>query len=120
MDDFAFGYLIYRLFYRIGDFFRHWYADGSRVIAHRFISTLEDVDQSLAVAITLRHFFQPLYKDYSVIGRILGVIFRTGRILIGGAIYLVIAALFFAFYLVWIAIPAAIIFLVLKNLQIHG
>lgn len=110
------GYLIHRFFYRIADFFHHWYVDGSRVIAHRFISTLEELDQTLAVAITLRYFFQPLYKDYSVIGRILGVVFRTGRILIGGAIYLVIALMFSAFYVFWIAVPAAIVLLALKNL----
>ena len=116
MDNFALGYLIHRFFYRIADFFRHWYMDGSRVIAHRFISTLEEIDQTFAVRITLRYFFQPLYKDYSVIGRILGVVFRTGRILIGGAIYLVITLLFLAFYLIWVAVPAGIIFFVVKNL----
>jgi hypothetical protein len=116
MDDFALIYLAHRFFYRIFEFFRHWYVDGSRVIAHRFLSTLEEIDETLAIAITLRYLFQPLYKDYSIIGRILGLIFRTGRILIGSAIYLVIALLFLAFYLVWIAIPAVIILLVVKNL----
>lgn len=116
MDDFALGYLIHRFFYRIADFFSHWYVGGSRVIAHRFISTLEELDRTLAVRVTLRYFFQPLYKDYSVIGRILGVVFRTARILIGGVAYLAIALLFLAFYLLWIAAPAGIVFLVLKNL----
>ena len=116
MDNFFLGYLIHRFFYRFFDFFHHWYVDGSRVIAHRFVSTLEDIDQTLAVKVTLRYFFQPLYKDYSVIGRILGLIFRTGRILIGGAIYLVLALMFLAFYLLWVAVPAATILLVIKNL----
>ena len=93
MDDFALGYLLHRFFYRIFDFFRHWYVDGSRVIAHTFISTLERIDRSLAVKITLQHFFEPLYKDYSIIGRILGVFFRSIRILIGGVAYAVITAL---------------------------
>jgi hypothetical protein len=116
MDDFAVGYLIHRFFYRIFDFFRHWYGDRSRVIAHHFIATLEEIDQTFALAITVRYFFQPLYGDFSIIGRILGVIFRTGRILIGSVIYVVIACMFFILYLVWIAIPATMLFLVLKNL----
>jgi hypothetical protein len=116
MDNFALGYLIHRFFYRIADFFHHWYVGGSRAIAHRFISTLEDLDQSFAVAVTFRYLFQPLYKDYSIIGRILGLIFRTGRMIIGGVVYLVIAIMFLAFYLAWIALPLAVLFLVIKNL----
>lgn len=117
MDDFALGYLVHRFFYRLTDFFHHWYVDGSRTIAHRFISTLEEIDKTFAIVITLRFLFQPLYKDYSVIGRILGVIFRTGRILIGAFVYLFVIALFLVFYLIWIAIPAAVIFYAVKDIR---
>jgi hypothetical protein len=103
--DFAPIYLLQRFFYRIGDFFHHWYIDGSRVFGDRFMLTLTAADQSFAVAITLRHFFEPLYKDYSIIGRILGIIFRTGRVLIGAVVYLFIAAVFAVVYVVWLLIP---------------
>ena len=73
-------------------------------------------DQSFAVAITLRHFFEPLYKDYSVIGRILGIVFRAGRVAIGGVFYLLIALVFAVIYLIWIAIPAVILFYAAKHL----
>lgn len=107
--DFAPAYLVQRFFYRLVDFFHHWYVDGSRAIGRRFIGTLEAADQAFAVKITLRYFFQPLYKDYTVIGRIMGVVFRTGRIAIGLAVYLLVAVLFLAFYLAWLATPAIII-----------
>lgn len=114
--DFALVYLVQRFFYRLFDFFHHWYVDGSRAIGHRFISALESADRSFAVKVTLVHFFEPLYRDYSVIGRILGVIFRTGRIIMGALAYFFIA-LFFAFiYVVWLAIPATIIFYAARNL----
>ena len=58
------------------------------------MATLTAADQSFAVAITLRHFFEPLYKDYSVIGRIFGIVFRTFRVVIGGVLYLFIALVF--------------------------
>jgi hypothetical protein len=116
MDDFALGYLVHRFFYRIFDFFRHWYVGGSRIIAHAFISTLEDIDRSFAVKITLQHFFEPLYKDYSVIGRILGVIFRSFRVAIGIVIYAVIAVCFAVAYVIWIlALPALLFFSVWKT-----
>jgi hypothetical protein len=114
--DFSVVYLARRLLYRFLDFFHHWYIDGSRAIGRRFMATLTAADQSLAVAITVRHFFEPLYKDYSIIGRILGVVFRSFRILIGGLFYLLIVIAFAAVYIIWIAIPAVILFYAVKNL----
>ncbi len=108
--DFAPVYLLQRAWYRFADFFHHWYVDGSRAIGHRFLTALERADRSLAIRVTVTHFFEPLYKDYTVVGRILGVIFRTIRIMIGAAVYAVIVALFLLFYLAWLAVPALIIF----------
>ena len=107
--NFSLIYLVQRFFYRIFDFFHHWYVDGSRAFRHTFITTLAEIDKVMAIKITLRYFFQPLYKDYTVMGRILGVIFRTGRLLVGAVIYLMIVAVFLVIYLVWILIPAAIL-----------
>jgi hypothetical protein len=103
--NFALGYLVERAFYRLGDFFHHWYVDGSRSVADSFISTLESLDQTFAVVITLHHFFEPLYGDWSVIGRILGVVFRSARIAIGSVVYMIVALFFLAGYLVFLAIP---------------
>ena len=107
--DFSIVYLTWRLLYCFLDFFHHWYVDGSRTFGRHFMTTLTAADRSLAVAITLRHFFEPLYKDYSVVGRIIGIVFRAGRIFIGGVIYLVIAIAFVVVYLFWLAIPAALL-----------
>ena len=114
--DFAPVYLIQRFFYHLVNFFHHWYVDGSRNIGHRFVTTLEGTDQTLAIRITVRHFFEPLYRDYTIIGRILGVIFRTGRILIGGVIYALITLIFLLFYLAWIATPVLILFYAARGL----
>ena len=113
--NFALFYLINRAVYRVLDFFHHWYVDGSRVLAHKFVSILEEVDKSVAIRLTLKYFFQPLYKDYTMVGRILGVVFRSGRILIGGIFYLFLGAVFLAIYLVWVLIPPVILLLALVN-----
>lgn len=110
--DFAPVYLLQRFLYRAFDFFHHWYVDGSRTIANKFIVTLEAIDQTFAVAITLRHFFEPLYKDYSIIGRIMGVIFRIGRIILGAAVYLLVVVAFTIFYLAWLALPVGLLWYV--------
>ena len=77
------------------------------------MAALTAADRSFAVAITLRHFFEPLYKDYSIIGRILGIVFRSARVAIGAMFYLILALVFVVAYLIWLAIPAVIISLII-------
>jgi hypothetical protein len=112
----ALGYLTYRFFYRLGDFFHHWYADASRQFFHRWISLLERLDRTFALRITLKFFFQPLYKDYTFVGRILGVIFRSGRIIVSVLVYAVITAVFLSFHLLWFCVPPLIILYAARHL----
>ena len=114
-SDISLVYIVRRFFFRIVNFFHHWYVDGSREIGRRFMAAMTRADQTLAIAITLRHFFEPLYKDYSVVGRIMGIFFRTIRVIIGSVIYLLFAAAFAALYIIWLAIPAVIIFYAITN-----
>lgn len=107
--DLAPVYLIQRFFVRILDFFHHWYVHGSRRFAHAFISSLEQCDELFAAKITLIHFFEPLYGDYSPIGRVLGITFRFWRIVFGGIVYVAITLVFAAAYLIWIFIPAVLV-----------
>lgn len=107
--SFAPVYLIQQGFFRIYEFFRHWYADGSRFLGHAFISSLERLDRFFAVRITLRYFFEPLYKDYTFVGRILGVIFRSIRVLLGALVYLAVTAFFITIYAFWLALPLAVL-----------
>lgn len=110
--NFAPGYLLYRSLFRFSDFFHHWYVDGSKVFFHGLISALEKADKLFAVGINLRFFFRPIYGDYSVIGRFLGVIFRAVRIIIGTAFYLLLLAVFLPIYFLWLLIPASILYLI--------
>ncbi len=112
--SFSVAYLVQRFFLRIFYFFHHWYFDGSRAIGRRFMATLAAADRSFAIRVTVSHFFEPLYKDYSFIGRILGVVFRTFRIAIGLVVYLFLVACFAAAYVVWLAIPLLILYYAAK------
>jgi hypothetical protein len=107
--DFALVYLVNRAFYRLGDFFHHWYVDALRDLVHWFISLLEKLDRTLAIRITFRYLFQPLYKDYTIVGRTLGFIFRSFRIIVGGVVYLFFTILFLAIVAVWILLPPLVI-----------
>ena len=107
--NFAVVYIINRFFYRLIDFFHNWYVHGSKFLIHRFVSVLEEIDRTVAIKVTLRYFFQPLYKDYTIVGRILGIVFRSGRLLVGGLIYLVLILFFVVIYAVWIILPPAVL-----------
>ena len=109
--NFSLIYLVSRFFFRLSDFFHHWYIDGSRRIAHWGLSVFERFDRVIAFRITLRHFSKPLYRDYSIVGRILGVIFRSARLCVGVGMYIPLGLLWAGVYLLWIAIPFVILLL---------
>lgn len=117
MADVALVYLFRRLMFRIGSFFEHWYHDGSVWFFHACISSLEHFDQTLAIRVTLAHFSEPLYKDYTIIGRVLGVIFRSGRICIGGIFYFFLVAIYAAFLLLWLLLPVFFVGLAIYSLS---
>ncbi len=113
---FAPVYLLNRFVFRLSDFIRHWYVNGSRAFAHSFISFLETLDHTLALRITIYYFSRPLYGDYTIIGRILGIIFRSGRILIGVIVYLIVSLVALACYIIWLLIPFVPLFMAYRSL----
>ncbi len=115
---FAPNYLVGRFFYRLFDFFHHWYFDASRAFFNYFVNLLENLDETLALGLTLRYFFHPLYRDYTIVGRILGVIFRSMRIVAGFLVYSAITAIFLVIYLFWLVIPPLLIFSATSGLSV--
>lgn len=103
-------YLLGRALYRIKEFLRHWYVKSVRIYGNFALDQFEKADKVLAWKITARHLFQPLYKDYSLIGYMLGFLFRFLRLLIASAVYAVMFAVALFFYLVWLLLPAYIVF----------
>lgn len=97
----------------LGSFFRHWYLGGFYVFAHRLTSVIVALEQTFALRVTLRNLFKPLYQDYTVMGVVLGFIFRPLRLLIGGLLYVFVALLCAVLYGVWAAIP---VFLFVKTI----
>lgn len=103
-------YLFKRFIYRLKEFFRHWYIKSFFIYANFVVSLLERLDRVFAFKITLRFLFQPLYGDYSVLGYLLGFIFRSGRLIVGGLVYLIVIMAAVAAYLLWLAILPYIIY----------
>ncbi|MDP1629748.1 MAG: hypothetical protein Q8L57_03960 [bacterium] len=101
-------YLISRLFLGVYQFFYDWYVGGFYAFWRRVYIIFKSWDREIAFRPTLRHWFQPLFQDYTVLGYILGFLFRTGRIIVGGAGALVIFGVSVIIYFIWVLIPAYI------------
>lgn len=108
-------YLFNRFLYRLKEFFRHWYIKSFFIYSHFIVSLLEKIDRVFAFKITLRYLFRPLYGDYSVLGYILGFIFRSGRLVLGGLVHLLIIIMAAILYFIWLATPVYIIYRIIIN-----
>lgn len=99
------SYLMRRLWYRIAIFFHHWYVDGSYFFARHSLSLFLNLERTLAFRITATHLFEPLYQDYSIVGQIIGPIFRLVRLILGSIIYITLGVIALCLYIAWLAIP---------------
>lgn len=102
-------YLFDRFIYRISHFIRHWYVDSFASYSRFVIARLEDMDRNIAFKVTLRNLFQPMYQERNITGFVLGFIFRSIRLVFGGALYLVVIAIFGSLFLIWACIPLYIV-----------
>lgn len=107
----AIPYLLQQFFYRLWQFFEHWYYRSFVKIGGWAVGFLEFLDKFFALKVSVRHFGEPLFQDYSIIGYILGFVFRTFRILAGALTYAVVIALFSLIYVAWAVTPIYILVL---------
>ncbi len=101
---FPITYLVQRLLYRVIDFLYHWYVHSAKLYTSFVLDLLSNVDRKLAWKVTFHHFFEPLYQDYSLIGRVLGFVFRLLRLAGGLVVYAVIFTFAVALYIIWVLI----------------
>ena len=108
--SFSLIYLAHRLLYSIWSFVYNWYVGSLYVIGHGVSSSAAAVQRSFAVTITLKNLFQPLYQDATILGHILGFIFRFLRLIMGGLVLLAVYAFGLVVYLLWAVVPIGIIY----------
>jgi hypothetical protein len=112
----ASAYLVKRFAHRAFEFLKDWYIESFRFVGNKTNSILRLFDRVLALVVTLRHFGEPLYQDRTVIGYILGFIFRSIRIAIALVVYTVVILIVCILYLIWLLIPIYIVYMVVWTL----
>ncbi|KKU14595.1 hypothetical protein A3I34_00865 [Candidatus Jorgensenbacteria bacterium RIFCSPLOWO2_02_FULL_45_12] len=113
MNSFAF-YICERFFYGIGDFLRRWYVSGGKKYGNFIIDVLETMDRIFAWKMNAVNMFKPLYKDYSVIGYVVGFPIRLVRLIITLAIYAVVILIAAGVYLIWLFAPIYVVWNIFK------
>ena len=97
-------------------FFHFWYVQSSKDFWNREVAFLKQIEKDLGVVINLKLIFQPIFGDYSYMGRIIGPVFRLGRVLIGFIIMVASIFAVVAIYLIWIILPPLAFLMVFLNL----
>lgn len=114
--DISFVYLLDHLAGRGRDFLKHWYVDGFLRSVDWTLHIFERLDRRIALRITAKNWFQPLYQDYTIIGFIWGFIFRTIRIFVGLIVYAAVLTAAILLFLLWSAFPLLAVYQIFKNL----
>lgn len=103
-------YLIFQIARRIAVFFRRWYIDFSRAYWARVIERATFFDKAFAIKIMWKTLLQPLWGDYTPIGRIMGFFFRTARILAAVPFFFLYFGAAFLVWAAWLMVPAYLMF----------
>ncbi|MGC9046659.1 MAG: hypothetical protein ACP5IC_00880 [Minisyncoccia bacterium] len=97
--------IAYGIYHRFQEFLRNWYIKSFYLFFGKIINLLQTLDKTFAVKINFKFLLYPLYGDYSIVGRILGFLFRVFKIVSGIIIYGLIILLAAFVYILWLMTP---------------
>ena len=99
-------------------FFIFRYVQGLSWFWHKAIEIISNFEATFAVRLMLKHITEPIFQDYTRAGRILGILIRLLRIVVGLLFYLAIIILFSVLATVWAILPILAIWQVFKGISI--
>ena len=99
----------------IMNFFSFWYIQSSKDFWNREISFIKGIERDIGIIINLKLITQPIFGDYSYAGRVIGPIFRLGRVLVGFIIMVISITVVILIYLIWIILPPLAFLMMVLN-----
>ncbi len=115
----ALVYLGERFLWRIADFLRHWYIRSAKVYSNYVVDRLEHLDRFFAWKITLQNLFSPLYKDYTIVGYLLGFFLRSARLIVASVFYVLVILIAVFLYILWLLLPPFLVAVFLGVVRFH-
>ena len=86
-------------------FWTYWYVQSAARFYRGCLAAIGSVEDEVAVVDTARNIGKPLFQDYSRQGRVLGVAFRSVRIVGGVLAFGFVIIGYGLLYLAWLALP---------------
>lgn len=99
-------------------FFIFWYYQGLLWFWHKAIEIIDNFEATFAVRLMFKHITEPIFQDYTRAGRILGILIRLLRIMVGLLFYLAIIILFSILATTWAILPIFAIWQIFKGIFI--
>lgn len=89
---------------------KFWYPESIAFFTRSWKNLMLVLEEDLAVGLMWRLLFVPLFHDSSIVGRVLSVLFRLGRILIGLFAFLLTTTALFLVAGYWLMLPILAVF----------
>jgi len=90
-----------------------WYSQGTKKMAVFCLKELKEASRHLAIKILLSHFFQPMYGQYDLAGRLISFFFRSLQLAWHLLLLLVWSALLLIIFFVWLGAPIVAVWQIL-------
>lgn len=78
-------------------------------------TTALSFESQIAVVSTLKNITKPLFQDYTREGRLIGILLRLARIVIGSITQVVVFAFYVMVLILWYALPFYLIYQIVRN-----
>jgi|GEM_PF-1244891 hypothetical protein len=101
----------------ISDFIVFWYWRSSKDFWQREVNFIKRTERDIGILINLKLILQPIYSDYTFIGRLIGPFFRLFRVLLGCVCVVFFSFLIVVIYLLWLVLPPIALVMIIKNMS---
>ena len=100
----------------ISKFAYEWYFTDTKGFWKGVIKFIRIMDGGFGVMANIYNWTSPLYGDYSYVGRAVGPLFRTFRIIGGGIFYIGVFIFAIGLYILWFILPILVVAMIVLNL----
>jgi hypothetical protein len=101
----------------IVDFISWWYRNIPLWILRLFKRVALICDDSFSISLLIRTFFVPWHRDYSITGRIVGIIVRLVYLPIVLFITAILLSIVLVFLIIWTTLPIIFIYTIVNTIQ---
>ena len=95
-------------------FFKFWYIAGPVWFWQQNWQTVSNFESVFATRAMLQHISEPIFQDYTRAGRVIGVVVRILRTILGLVLYAMVIAIFTMAAAIWLIAPPFAVWQVLR------